>query len=280
MDLDKKQKILKIFETDLKGFADSLVKDYSVGGSKRGNIEKKKNNFLIAGLGKEIMVYSALMRSLDSSLGNRIESLALKVAEASGYTVSQGVEGLLSSETTKRIATLVASYKDKGSKKKPASNDLQLLEEAVENSEGKPKFHNSDYLLAKEENGVLHFSLLELKIGGDLDNKKARSEKRAILEQYAILYSQHKEEIKKGKVKISIFFATAYNKDSLNHGSENWKQASVRSFFAPDEFLIGRDFWNYICDDDKGWELITLAYKENSPYIKNALNLVIDSFKD
>lgn len=280
MNQDKQQKILKIFEADLKSFADSLVKDYSLGGSKRGNIEKKKNNFLIAGLGKEIMVYSALMRSLDSSLGNRIENLALKVAKASGYTVSQGVEGSLSSETTKKIATLLASYKDKKSDKKPVSSDLLLLEEAIENSEGKPKFHNSDYLLAKEENGVLHFSLLELKIGGDLDNKKARSEKRAILEQYAILYSQHKEKIKKGKVKISIFFATAYNKDSLDDGSENWKQGSVRSFFAPDEFLIGKDFCNYICDDENGWDLITLAYKKNSPYIKNALKIVIDSFKD
>lgn len=32
----------------------------------------------------------------------------------------------------------------------------------------------------------MHY-LIELKIGGDLDNKKARSEKEALLEQYCIL---------------------------------------------------------------------------------------------
>ena len=280
MEEDKQQKIKEIFQTQLKSFADSLIKDYSIGGSKRVNIEKKKNNFLIAELGKETMVYSALMRSLDSSLGNRIEKIALKVAEASGYKVSQGVEGLLSNEATKEIATLLESYKEKGNDIKPVSDDLLSLEKVVDSSKGKSKFHNSDYLLSKKVNGIMHLSLLELKIGGDLDNKKARSEKEAILEQYAILYSKYKEEIKKDKVKISIFFATAYNKDSLDEGSENWKQASVKSFFAPEEFLIGKDFWNYICDDENGWELIKSEYKTNSFHIERALAKVIESFKD
>ena len=48
--------------------------------------------------------------------------------------------------------------------------------------------------------------LVELKIGGDLDNKKARSEKEAILEQFSILSNN----IKKNEI-IEIKFATAYN---------------------------------------------------------------------
>ena len=47
------------------------------------------------------------------------------------------------------------------------------------------KRHESDYYLIDQETGM-HY-LIELKIGGDLDNKKARSEKEALLEQYCIL---------------------------------------------------------------------------------------------
>ena len=39
------------------------------------------------------------------------------------------------------------------------------------------KRHESDYYLYDEETGI-HY-LIELKIGGDLDNKKARSEKES-----------------------------------------------------------------------------------------------------
>jgi hypothetical protein len=46
-----------------------------------------------------------------------------------------------------------------------------------------------------------------LKIGGDLDNKKARSEKQALLEQYAILCNTLGSADK-----VSIPFATAYNR--------------------------------------------------------------------
>jgi hypothetical protein len=280
MEQYKQQKITKIFKTQLQDFAAALDKDYSINGSKRGNIQKKGNNFLISSLGKEIMVYSALMRSLDSSLGNRIEDIALEVAEASGFKVSQGVEGLLSGETTNLIATLLESYKDKNNAKKPSIVDLELIQQTVKDSEGKSKFHNSDYLLEKQKDGITYLTLLELKAGGDLDNKKARSEKEAILEQYAILISEYEEQVSNGSVEVALFFATAYNKDALNSGSENWKQGSVISFFAPDELLIGKDFWNFVCDDEDGWEVITSAYKENSQCIANSLQKVIASFKD
>ena len=279
MEQEKKHEIREIVRSQLKDFSDSIVKDYSLDGSKGNNIQKKKaNNFLINNLGNDIVVYSTLMRSLDSSLGNRIERIALEVASASGYKVSQGVEGFLSRETTKVIATLLESYKDKKNKKKPTSDDLKKIQEAVINSGGKSKFLNSDYLLEKKENGVTYLSLLELKAGGDLDNKKAQSEKRSILEQYALLVSKYKDKLEDGTAHIELFFATAYNKDSLNDGSDNWSQGSVSKFFAPTELLIGRDFWNFICDDKEGWDLIKSSYKENSYLIANSLKSVIESF--
>jgi hypothetical protein len=48
--------------------------------------------------------------------------------------------------------------------------------------------------------------LIELKFGGDLDNKKARSEKEAILEQFAILSNVLSDD-----TRIEVYFATVYN---------------------------------------------------------------------
>ena len=75
MNTKKKKLITKIFNEEIKDFASQLVKDYSKKGGKLKNIEKKQNNFLISSLKPEVMVYSALMRSLDSSLGNRIQKI-------------------------------------------------------------------------------------------------------------------------------------------------------------------------------------------------------------
>jgi hypothetical protein len=65
--------------------------------------------------------------------------------------------------------------------------------------------HESDYYLHDHATG--HHHLIELKIGGDLDNKKARSEKQALLEQYAILCNTLGSADN-----VSIRFATAYNR--------------------------------------------------------------------
>lgn len=248
--------ICKIISKEISDFSLQLIKDYSKNGFKRKNILKKKNNFLISSLSNEIMVYSALMRSLDSSLGNRIEKIALQIAKAVGYKVSQGVSGKLSAETINVIASLLDKYKDKSNPKKVSVEDLEIIKKSTESTLGSSKVHNSDYLLEKQKDGIKHLTLLELKAGGDLDNKKARSEKEAILEQYVILISKFKHEIIEGKVIVNIFFGTAYNKDSLDNGSEEWYQGSVRSFFAKDELLIGKDFWNFICRSDEGWKLI------------------------
>ena len=96
-----------------------------------------------------------------------------------------------------------------------------------------------------------------------MDNKKARSEKEAIMEQYAILSNTLGEQ-----VNIKYFFATAYNR--FGEGKE-WKQERVLQFFAKDELLIGKDFWDFICCSDRGYEIVIDEYKKNSFYIKNAL---------
>jgi hypothetical protein len=59
-----------------------------------GTINMKIHNVFIAALGSEIQYYTALVRSLDSSLGNMLEIIAMNIAGLF-YTVSQSVEGTL-----------------------------------------------------------------------------------------------------------------------------------------------------------------------------------------
>jgi hypothetical protein len=109
-----------------------------------------------------------------------------------------------------------------------------------------------------------------LKIGGDLDNKKARSEKEAILEQFAILSNVLPEG-----TPITIYFATAYNR--YGEGRP-WNQQRVRQFFAAEELLIGRDFWNFICQSENGYDIVLGAYRESAYLIKDALASIGDIY--
>src|ERR1700730_11656032 len=82
----------KIMQNKITAFSSSLKKDYAPGGSKLINLINKANNPFILALGEDIVIYSTLMRSLDSSLGNCLEGVAREIAKAS-YDVSDVVEG-------------------------------------------------------------------------------------------------------------------------------------------------------------------------------------------
>ena len=108
--------------------------------------------------------------------------------------------------------------------------------------------------------------LIELKIGGDLDNKKARSEKEALLEQYAILCNTLDRS-----TKVKIFFGTAYNR--YGEGKAR-NQQRVKQFFADEELLIGRDFWNFICKMQSGYDIVINEYEKNAHFIIRALDSI------
>lgn len=222
-----------------------------------GTINMKIHNVFIAALGADIQYYSALARSLDSSLGNMLEKMAINIASLS-FVVSQHVEGLIYQDQTDFIAELLESYKNtKGANhKKPTVSDYTGISERRSNTKHS-KRHESDYYLKDPETGM-HY-LIELKIGGDLDNKKARSEKEALLEQYCILANSLGSEDN-----IKICFATAYNR--YGEGKP-WTQGRVRQFFAEDELLISSNFWNLICKSEHGYEIILDEYKKNAPML-------------
>jgi len=147
----------------------------------KGTINMKIHNVFILALGKEIQYYTALVRSLDSSLGNMLEDLAINIARLN-YEVKRNVEGPLNPTQTSKIAEMLEKYKRH--EIKPSLADYQCLRDMNTEVASPIKRHDSDYyLIDKETNN--HY-LIELKIGGDLDNKKARSEKEAILEQFPV----------------------------------------------------------------------------------------------
>ena len=76
---------------------------------------------------------------------------------------------------------------------------------------------------------------------------------------------------------IKVFFATAYNKFG---DDEIWKQERVKQFFGEDELLIGRDFWNFICDSNDGNEIVIDAYKKHAPFVKEALEGIIKAARE
>ena len=254
-------------EKAIRAVVASAVKSYASGFSDRhlsevddedGVINMKINNVFIAALGAEIQYYSALARSLDSSLGNMLEGMAITIAGLQ-YEVTQHVEGVLYKEQTDYIAELLEEYK-RNARKPSLADYIGITNKKSANSKI-TKRHESDYYLFDEESGI-HY-LIELKIGGDLDNKKARSEKEALLEQYCILANTLGREDK-----VKICFATAYNR--YGEGKP-WTQGRVLQFFAKDELLISADFWNLICKSDKGYEIVLDEYRKNAHFIIEAL---------
>lgn len=256
--IDKERAIRSIVSSAVQAYAKGFsMRHLSEVDDEDGVINMKIHNVFIAALGPEIQYYSALARSLDSSLGNMLEAMAISIAKLN-YTVSQHVEGTLYKEQTDYIAELLEQYKRSTNRRVPKLSDYQGITKKTGTAE--TKRHESDYYLIDEETGM-HY-LIELKIGGDLDNKKARSEKEALLEQYCILTNRLGEE------NVKILFATAYNR--YGEGKP-WTQGRVRQFFSQEELYISRDFWNLVCKSDRGYDIVIDEYKINAHFITKAL---------
>lgn len=252
-------------EKAIRGIIASAVQSYATGFSMRhitekddedGVINMKIHNVFIAALGPEIQYYSALARSLDSSLGNMLEKMAIEIAKLH-YTVSQHVEGKLYKAQTDYIAELLEEYKNHT--RYPFVKDYKGI--TSKTGKADTKRHESDYYLVDEDT-EMHY-LIELKIGGDLDNKKARSEKEALLEQYCILTNELGSE-----EKVKILFAKAYN----DYGEgKPWTQEDTLKYFSNEELCIGADWWNFVCKLPNGFEIVNDELRRNAYYIRYVL---------
>ena len=257
-------------ENAIRSIVKSAVKAYANGFSTRhlaevedenGVIYMEMHNVFIAALDKEIQHY-VLTRSIRLSLDTMLESMAISIAELN-YKVSQYVEGTLYREQTDYIVELLEQYH----RRIPKIEDYQGITE--KKGTASTKRHESDYYLVDEETGM-HY-LIELRIGGNLDNQKARSVKKALLEQYCILSN------KLGEEKVKILFATAYNRYSEG---KPWTQGRVLQYFSQQELCIGRDFWNLVCKSEHGFEIVIDEFTKDAHYINDAFHEIINAYSE
>ena len=270
INVSKEQAIRQIVKSNVINFAQTFSNRHiSEVNNPNGTINMKIHNVFIAALGPEIQYYTSLVRSLDSSLGNMLERMALSIAELR-YTVTKSVDGYLYPEQNQIISSLLEGYKNSKNPLKPklehyaeidAASSTYRTDKTIDRTSFY-KTHVSDYCFY--DKGAKDYYIIELKIGGDLDNKKARSEKEAFFEQYAIV-----NNILEPDANVTCYFATAYNR--FGEG-ELWQQGRVRQFFCEEELLIGKDFWDFVCDSSEGYNVVIDEYKKNAHHILNALN--------
>lgn len=257
----KKRGIKQVVDSSIKSFVDGLDFRYTTElNDPDGVINSKKNNIFIAELGEEFMFYSAFVRSFDSSFGKVLENMGNSIAKLS-YDVRGRIDSYLLTQQSQHIDYLLSEYETNHTK--PKIEDYATftcmhpkdVTSFIKSHETDNYFYNQ----SKKE----HY-IIELKAGGDLDNKKSKVEKNELLQEYFLLKNQLKED-----ETIKIFLATAYNK--YGEGNE-WKQGRVMQYFSKDELLIGKDYWNFVCDDENGFEIVMEQYKISAQYIKNVLN--------
>lgn len=265
MDLQKQKSIEIVVDTAIASFAEGLISRYTAEvDDVNGVINMKKNNCFIAELGEEFMFYSAFVRSFDSSFGNVLEKMGNNIAKLS-YEVKNNIDSFILPDQVSRISSILDSYVDHVAT--PDVNHYSTYSSIYpKDVTSYKRTHVTDnYFYCKEKNE--HY-LIELKASGDLDNKKARAEKTALLEEYFLLKNQLKYD---DTAKVKIFFGTAYNK----YGEGKfWKQERVKQFFSEDELLIGTDYWNFVCNDNDGFKIIFEQYQKSADKIRNALTTI------
>lgn len=257
----KRIAIQNIVDKEIKKFADSYeIRFTNEVDNPDGVINSKKNNCFVAELGKEFMFYSAFVRSFDSSFGKVLEKIGNEVAKLS-YDVRGNIDSFLLPQQSQHMDYIILEYEKH---RKPKISDYCDFTCMIPtDTRSFEKSHITDHYFYNADKNE-HY-LIELKAGGDLDNKKAKTEKLAMLQEYFILKNSLRD---RPDDKIKLFFGTAYNKYGEN---SEWRQERVKQFFAEEELLIGRDYWNFVCDDSEGFDIIFGQYMASSEYIKDVL---------
>lgn len=263
INIKKINSIRAIVDSSIQSFIDGFEWRYTNDiDNPNGVINMKKNNCFIAELGEEFMFYSAFVRSFDSSFGKVLENMGNNIAKLS-YEVKGNIDSYLLPQQSQHMDYLMLEYEKH---EVPRVSDYNKFTCVIpKNKESYRKKHVTDnyfYDFTKKK----HY-LLELKAGGDLDNKKAKAEKISLLQQYFLL----KNSILGSDETIEIFFATAYNK--FGEGNE-WKQERVQQFFAKEELLIGKDYWNFCCNSKYGFDVVFDQYKKSADKLREAFDRI------
>ena len=260
----KKAAIQTIIDTEIKKFADAYEARFQKeADNPYGVINSKKKNCFIPALGNEFMFYSALVRSFDSSFGKVLEKIGNEIGALS-FEVHGNIKSFLLPQQSQHMDYIITEYERH---RTPEASDYNQFTCMIpSDTRSFEKSHVTDHYFYQKDRKE-HY-LIELKAGGDLDNKKAKTEKLALLQEYFILKNALRD---RPDEKVRIFLATAYNK--YGEGAP-WNQERVKQFFANEELLIGRDYWNFICDDEQGFDIVMEQYQKSALYIKETLDKI------
>ena len=92
------------------------------------------------------------------------------------------------------------------------------------------------------------------------------------------------EQITIEENEIENYIVNKYGNDWANslynkNGEDNyWYQPFVRSAFADDELLIGKDYWNLVCNDINGFDVVMEQYRISAAKIQNAIDKIKDLY--
>jgi len=264
MDALKKREIQCIVDTTIKNFVEKFERRYmNEVGNPNGVINAKKNNCFTAELGQEFMFYSAFVRSFDSSFGKVLENLGNAIAQLS-YEVRGEIDSFLLPQQSQHMDYIISEYEKHVDPEVSNYSDFTCMIPKDIRSYSK-KHQTDNYFYNKEKKE--HY-IIELKAGGDLDNKKAKAEKIALLQEYFLLKNSL---LNAPDDKVKIYFGTAYN---MYGEGKPWKQERVKQFFAEEELLVGRNYWNFVCDDDEGFDIVFEQYRISADVINESLGRI------
>jgi len=271
--INKKQEqfIRRVVDEAINNFAQNFsLKHLKQVENPEGVINSKRLNCFMSELGDEFIIYSSLSRSFDSAFGNMLESMGRSIA-ASSYKVLDKIDSIFLPEQDQHIKNIISSY-DKRDETPKISHYAEFNSIIPKVTDSYRESHNIDNFFLDERNKIYY--IIELKAGGDLDNKKAKSEKSELLKEYFMLKNQILISNNKD-FKIKLFFATAYNK--FGEGNA-WRQERVLQYFAREELLIGKDYWNFICNDENDFDIVLNQYKKSAVKIQQAISNIKDAY--
>lgn len=97
-------------------------------------------------------------------------------------------------------------------------------------------------MLSPEWMGKQFILVQELKYGGNLDVKKAKSERQALLKEFAFMTLLNAEKIRDGNIFVESRFGIIAE-DKVQSGS-------VKKYFTSEEVKFGNEFWVSMCGYD------------------------------
>lgn len=247
----------------------------NIEGDFKDNYIKKRYNFLLSQLDKNITANMVFVSSFESKSGFAIEACAKRIARLrfgdnnvptivnprgikhdidpnaiNGQIIVTDVDtdnGDLRGKISAFRANNVAS--GKGAHRVESNVNQETIKKLLTYAQ---KYKQLNEVHTKPVDLAFYdgenWNILELKAGGDLDSSNAPSNVEKLLTIYAGLNIPNSK----------LYFGTLYNK---NGEGNTWTGAIKKHLAYPEMFLIGKNFWNKILPSDISYERFTELYK-------------------